>query len=120
MSSYAASFPFKYCGKALLSGQVLRSLDGVAGDRPLTDLNYLREISDIKLKDAITCDDCGREFIDTRHLHDHRRRSLCLDDNGELLSVGETMSRAKRYRTDRAVIASLPDDKRKELEGRPS
>ena len=40
---YVASFPFKYCGQALLSGQVLERLDGVVGDLSLTSLQYLRE-----------------------------------------------------------------------------
>ena len=119
MSSYVAAFPFKYCSKALLNGQVLRKLRGAVGDRALTDLHYLREISDRDLKDAIKCDDCGREFISIKHLHDHRRRSLCLDEEGKMLSIEVAMERAKRFRTDQAVIASLPEDKRKELEGRP-
>lgn len=118
MVVHVASFPFKYCGKILLNGQVVRKLHGVIGDGPLTSLQYLREFSEEDLKDAIKCDDCGREFFAVRHLHDHRRRELCIDRDGKLLSDSTVMDRALRYRTDKSVISSLPDEKRKQLEGR--
>ena len=115
MSGYVASFPFKYCEQALLSGQVLKRLNGVAGDHALTSLQYLREISKSALKEVVNCDDCGREFISVRHLHDHRRRALCIDEDGKLLPTEAVMRKAKELRTDASVIAALPEDKRKEL-----
>ena len=117
MSGYVVSFPFKYCGQVLLSGQVLRRLHGAAGDQSLTSLQYLRESSKLTLKDAVKCDDCGREFISVRHLHDHRRRMLCIDEDGKLLPTEAVMQRAKNLRTDAAVISALPETKRKELTG---
>ena len=117
MSVYVASFPFKYCGRVLLSGQVLRNLDGAVGDHSLTGLQYLRETSKAVVKEAVKCDDCGREFISVRHLHDHRRRVLCLDEDGKLLPTASVLKRARDLRTDSAVISALPEDKRKELTG---
>ena len=112
---YVASFPFKYCGKALLSGQVLKRLDGVTGDASLTSLQYLREASKSMLKEVVKCDDCGREFISVRHLHDHRRRELCIDEDGKLLPTETVIKKAKSLRTDASVISALPEEKRKEL-----
>ena len=118
MPGYVASFPFKYCGQALLSGQVLKGLDGAVGDASLTGLQYLREASKSTLKDAVKCDDCGRDFVSVRHLHDHRRRELCLDKDGSILPTETVIERAKRLRTDQSVISALPEDKRKELGGK--
>ena len=112
---YVASFPFKYCGQALLSGQVLKRLDGVIGDSSLTSLQYLREASKSTLKEVVKCDDCSRDFISVRHLHDHRRRELCIDGDGKPLTTEAVMKKAKALRTDIAVISALPEDKRKEL-----
>ena len=114
---YVAAFPFKYCGQALLSGQVLKQLDGVTGDLSLTTLQYLRAASKSMLKGKVKCDDCGRDFISVRHLADHRRRGLCVDDDGKLLSTATVLKRAKSLRTDASVIAALPEEKRKELDG---
>ena len=117
MQGYVASFPFKYCGQILLSGQVLKHLDGVTGDSSLTSLQYLKAASKSMLKEAVKCDGCGREFISVRHLHDHRRRDLCIDADGDPLLPEVVMKRAKGIRTDASVISVLPDDKRKELTG---
>ena len=114
---YVASFPFKYCGQALLSGQVLKRLDGVTGDSSLTSLQYLREVPKSTLKEVVKCDDCSRDFISVRHLHDHRRRELCLDADGKPLSTEAVIKRSKALRTDISVISALPEDKRKELTG---
>ena len=112
---YVAAFPFKYCGQVLLNGQVLKRLDGAIGDSSLTSLQYLREVSKSTLKEVVKCDDCSRDFISVRHLHDHRRRELCIDGDGKPLSTEVVMKRAKTLRTDISVISALPENKRKEL-----
>ncbi len=117
MPSYVAAFGFKYNRRVLISGEVLKDLDGVVGDSPLLALRYLVEISTSDLAHCIKCDDCNRLFLTLRHKDEHRRNRWCLDDEGKLLEVAVLLGRVGLNRTDESVIQNLPDSKRKELLG---
>lgn len=117
MTSYVSSFGFKYNRRVLLPGEVLKDLDGVSGDSPLTLLRYLVEISKSDLDHCIKCDDCNRLFLTLRHKDEHRRLNCCLDDNGRLVEIDVLLGRVGLSRTDESVIQNLPDAKRKELLG---
>ena len=112
---HVATFGFKYNGRVLIPGEVLKDLDGVVGDTPLVTLRYLVSVSKEDAKNSIQCDDCGRLFLHLRHKDDHKRQGWCMDENGKPLPMEVLMERVSMNRTDKGVIANLPAAKRAEL-----
>ncbi len=114
---HVATFGFKYNGKVLIPGQVLKDLDGVIGDTPLVSLRYLVSVSKEEAKNSIQCDDCARLFLTLRHKDEHKRQDWCIDEDGKPLSMSVLMDRVSMNRTDKSIIENLPAKKREELLG---
>ncbi len=114
---HVATFGFKYNGRILIPGEVLRDLDGVVGDTPLVTLRYLVSVSNKDVENSIQCDDCGRIFLTLGHKDTHKRQSWCMDEDGKPLEMSVLLGRVGLSRTDTKIIDNLPAAKREELLG---
>ena len=113
--AFVASFGFKYCGRIVLPGQVLRKLDGVTGDPSLITARYFVQFENTDK--VIHCDGCNRDFYEAHQLEDHRRQNLCLDRDGKLIPDAELLEKTGLSRTDAQVVRNLPEGKRREMLG---
>ena len=104
---YVAMFSFRYDGRPLLRGEVIKELAAVRNDQLLTDLNYFRELSSSDCKRIRHCEDCSKDFVNDASLYAHRRRKLCGASADEISD--------KSQMRDRDVIANLPEARRKEI-----
>lgn len=112
---HVATFGFKYNGRILIPGEVLRDLDGVVGDTPLVTLRYLVPVSNKDVENSIPCDDCGRIFLTVGHKDNHKRQSWCMDEDGKPLEMSVLLNRVGLSRSDKKIIENLPAAKRAEL-----